>query len=87
MVQKLHVSVCAFQLFFSHTIEACLSVSSDLRMSVSKRRGAISGQPVQRRGRRNRQPPEEILHLAWQADEMRWRSLVKWPEGWLSTKD
>eukprot|EP00434_Breviolum_minutum_P016580 symbB.v1.2.014617.t2/scaffold1072.1/size139929/4 len=44
-------------------------------MSVSKRRGAISGQPVQRPGRRNGQPPEDILHLAWQADEMRWRSI------------
>ena len=83
MVQKLHGSVCAFQLFFSYN----RSMSSDLRMSVSKRRGAISGQPVQRPGRRNGQPPEEILHLAWQADEMRWRSLVKSPEGWSSTKD
>ena len=75
--------LCVWTFFFSYN----RSMSSDLRMSVSKRRGAISGQPVQRPGRRNRQPPEEILHLAWQADEMRWRSLVKWSEGWLSTKD
>ena len=75
--------LCVSTFLFSYN----RSMSSDLRMSVSKRRGAISGQPVQRPGRRNGQPPEDILHLAWQADEMRWRSLVKWPEGWLSTKE